>query len=368
MIPVSDPGASYRALKGPIDGAVARVLSSGRYILGEEVTGFEREFRAWMGGLDCVGCASGTDALVLALRALGVGEGDQVATVSHTSIATVAAIELCGAEAVLVDVDARRYTMAPSALQALLSRGKGRLKAVLAVHLYGQMADVAALRALCDLHGLLLVEDCAQAHGARLQDRPAGAWGHAAGFSFYPTKNLGALGDAGAAVFASSAAADEARSLRQFGWRQRYVSERRGFNSRLDELQAAVLRAKLPHLDAANARRCEIAAVYDRVLKDLEWILPLGGAGNEHVYHQYVIRGPRRDELALHMRSRGVASAVLYPVPIHLQTAYRGHIAVAAEGLPNTEALAGEILSLPMHPQLTAVEVDLICSVLRAFT
>jgi dTDP-4-amino-4,6-dideoxygalactose transaminase len=271
MIQVADPGASYRAQKNEIDAAVARVMQSGWYVLGAEVEGFEREFAAWAQSDHCVSCANGTDALVLALRAAGIGPGDLVATVSHTAVATVAAIELVGARVELLDVDPRRYTLSPASLKALLARVAGRLKAVVVVHLYGQMADMPAIEALCQQHDLLLVEDCAQAQGAKLNGRLAGTWGQAATFSFYPTKNLGALGDGGAVTFKNADHAMKARGLRQYGWKERYISEFAGFNSRLDEIQAAVLRVKLPRLNTDNARRRAIAKRYDEQLGQLGW-------------------------------------------------------------------------------------------------
>ena len=370
MIQVSDPGALYRAQKTEIDAAVARVLQGGHYILGPEVEAFEAEFASWLGAGAgaCVSCANGTDALVLALRGLGLGAGDQVATVSHTAVATVAAIELAGAEAVLLDVDARRFTLDPEALKDLLANGAGRLKAVVVVHLYGQMADMPAIEALCQRHGLLLIEDCAQAHGATLDGRMAGTWGDAASFSFYPTKNLGALGDGGAATFQLLVHAERARLLRQYGWRERYISEISGFNSRLDELQAAVLRVKLPALHAGNARRQAIAARYDQVLKGLGWAFPSIADKAASVYHQYTLRHPRRDALAGHLKAQGVASSVLYPQPVHLQPAYADRVALGPTGLAATEALVLEILSLPVHPQLSDADVGTICAALKSFS
>lgn len=367
MIQVADPGASYRAQKDEIDAAIARVLQSGWYVLGKEGEGFEREFAAWSQSSHCVACANGTDALVLALRGAGIGPRDLVATVSHTAVATVAAIELVGARAALLDVDPLRYTLSVSSLRVLLAHASGRLKAVVVVHLYGQMADMNAIQALCQEHGVLLIEDCAQAQGARLQGRLAGTWGQAASFSFYPTKNLGALGDGGAVTFKAPAHAERARCLRQYGWRERYVSEITGFNSRLDELQAAVLRVKLPRLDTDNVRRQRIAKRYDEQLAKLGWAAPAVAKDAKHVYHQYVIRHARRDALMAHLRAKNVGTAVLYPVPVHLQPAYRDRLSLGQDGLANTEALAHEILSLPVHPYLTDGDVDQVCEALASF-
>lgn len=367
MILVADPGAAYRAQKDAIDAAVARVLQSGWYILGAEVEAFEREFGAWAQSPHAVSCASGTDALVLALRGAGIGPSDLVATVSHTAVATVAAIELVGAHVELLDVDPLRYTLSPASLQKALENGSGRHKAVIVVHLYGQMADMPAIEALCQKHDLILIEDCAQAQGARLQGRMAGTWGQAASFSFYPTKNLGALGDGGAVTFKDPEQAEEARRLRQYGWRERYISEEAGLNSRLDEIQAAVLRVKLPALDAGNARRQAIAKRYDARLAALGWPAPSVAVGAEHVYHQYVLRHARRDALAAHFKSKGVGSAILYPVPIHLQPAYEDRVSRGADGLAATESLAKEILSLPVHPGLSDADVDQVCEALASF-
>lgn len=367
MIPVGDPGAAYRAQQAEIDAAVARVLQSGWYILGREVEAFESEFAAWSGRRHCVSCANGTDALVLALRGLGLQPGERVATVSQTAVATVAAIELAGGIPVLLDVDPRRYTLAPAAFEALLEAEPGKIRALVVVHLYGQLADMPALTKLCDAHGVLLIEDCAQAQGASLGGRMAGTWGQAASFSFYPTKNMGALGDGGAVTFAEAVHADAARLLRQYGWRERYISERPGFNSRLDELQAAILRVKLPRLLADNARRRDIAARYDAQLAALGWDAPWVAEPQGHAYHQYVLRHPRRDDLAAHLKSRGVGSAVLYPVPVHLQAAYQGRVPLGPGGLPHSEALASRILCLPIHPQLSDAEVAQVCQALAAF-
>lgn len=367
MILVGDPGAAYRAQQAEIDAAIQRVLASGWYILGKEVSAFEAEFGAWCGRPHALSCANGTDALLLALRALGVGAGDKVATVSHTAVATVAAIELSGATPVLLDVDAQRYTLDPSALRALLERDQGGIKAVVLVHLYGQCADLPAVSALCAEHGALLIEDCAQAQGAMLAGRMAGTWGQAASFSFYPTKNLGALGDGGAVTFAEAAPAERARLLRQYGWRERYVSELAGFNSRLDELQAAVLRVKLPRLHADNARRRAIAGRYNSQLEALGWQAPFAAEPGGHVYHQYTLRHPRRDALAGHLKARGVGTAVLYPMAVHQQAAYQGRVPLGPGGLPATEALLKEILCLPVHPQLSDAEVTQVCEGLASF-
>ena len=360
-VPQNDPKAAYLAQRAAIDAAIQRTLESGWYILGKETTAFEAEFAAAVGCRHGIGVGSGTDALILALRALGVAEGDAVVTVSHTAVATVAAIELTGATPLLVDIDRDTYTMDPAALARVLAApppGIGRIAVVIAVHLYGRPADLAAIGALTRRHGLRLIEDCAQSHGARFDGSLAGSIGDLACFSFYPTKNLGALGDGGMVTTRDDALAAELRALREYGWRgERYVSERTGMNSRLDELQAAILRVKLSRLAADNERRRALAARYDAGLRDILTV-PTRDQRVEHAFHQYVVRTPRRDALRAALGEAGIGSAIHYPVPIHLQPAYRGRIACAPSGLAETEAAAREILSLPMYPQLGEAAID----------
>jgi dTDP-4-amino-4,6-dideoxygalactose transaminase len=360
-IPQSSPGRDYVRHGAEIDTALARAVDSGWYILGPEVRAFEAEFADYLGLSESVGVASGTDAVELALRALGVGPGDAVYTVSHTAVATVVAIERAGAVPVLVDVDEATYTLDPASLAAAIAAdpkpGGARPRAVVAVHLYGQPASMPEIVSIARTAGLFVVEDCAQAHGARYGGRPASTWGDIAAFSFYPTKNLGALGDGGLVATDNASLANRARELRQYGWRDRYVSAVPGMNSRLDELQAAVLRAKLPHLDEDNERRRAIAARYDAGLGGSAVHTPAVAAAAEHVFHQYVIRARRRDELMACLLERGIATAIHYPVPIHAQPAYVGRLPRPVE-LPATERLAGEIVSLPIFPSLTDSEVD----------
>ena len=365
MIPQTDPKAAYQAQRPAIDAAIARVLERGRYVLGEEVASFEREFAAYVGARHGVGVASGTDALVLALKALGVGPEDFVATVSHTAVATVAAVELAGARPLLVDVDAASGTMDPASLARALASPPGRVAAVVPVHLYGQPADLDAILPLARRHGARLVEDCAQSHGARLGAARTGGIGDLAAFSFYPTKNLGALGDGGLVTTSDDALAERLRALREYGWRERYVSDIAGMNSRLDELQAAVLRVKLASLDADNARRAALAAAYDRGLVGLALELPRRREGASHVFHQYVVRSPRRDALREALAARGIATNIHYPVPVHLQPAYRGRVALCPSGLGETERAAREVLSLPLYPQLPDAAVGEIVAALE---
>ena len=350
MINIADPRSQYLAHKEEIDAAVARVLDSGLYILGPECEAFEREFAAWQGTNSCIGVGSGTDALHLALAALNIGAGDEVITVSHTAVATVSAIELTGAEPVLVDIDPHTYTMNPQALEAAITP---RSKAVIPVHLYGHPAAMPTIMAIAEHHRLFVVEDCAQAHGATLGGQKVGTFGHIACFSFYPTKNLGALGDGGAVTTDNAALAGKVRLLRQYGWENKFISEIPGWNSRLDELQAAVLRVKLPHLDEDNAKRGIIAGIYAEGLQELGLGLPAPRKGVGHAYHLYVVRTPRRDHVLAGLRERGVRAAIHYPQPVHLQPAYKR----PGVSLPETERAAGEILSLPMFPELNRGDV-----------
>ena len=358
MIPVADPNAQYLSHKKEIDAAIARVLNSGCYILGRECEAFERDFAAWEGVGHCIGVGNGTDALHLALAALNIGAGNEVITVSHTAVATVSAIELAGAEPVLVDIDPRTYTMDPRALEAAITP---KSKAVIPVHLYGHPTDMPAIMDIAVRHRLFVVEDCAQAHGATLGGQKVGTFGHMACFSFYPTKNLGALGDGGAVTTDDAAMAGKVRLLRQYGWENKFISEIPGWNSRLDELQAAVLRIKLPHLDEDNAKRGIIAGVYAEELKELGLGLPTPRKGVGHVYHLYVVRTPRRDHVLEGLRERGVGAAIHYPQPVHLQPAYK-RLGVS---LPETERAAGEILSLPMFPELNRDDVLSVATTLK---
>ena len=362
-IPLVDLKAAYHRLQAEIDAAVARVLASGWYILGPEVRAFESEFAAYLGVEHAVGVASGTDAVLLALRALGVGPGDEVITVAHTAVATVTAIELCGATPRLVDIDPVTYTLDPTHLAAAITP---RTRAIVPVHLYGAPADLDAILAVARAHGLLVVEDCAQAHGARTQGRTVGTLGDAAAFSFYPTKNLGALGDGGAVATNRPEVAERLRLLRQYGWRERYVSDVAGTNSRLDELQAAILRVRLGHLEAENEARRRLAARYDAALAGLPIALPAARPADCPVYHLYVIRAAARDALAEHLRARGIGTGVHYPVPVHRQPAY-AHLGYGPGSLPATEAAAAEVLSLPMYPDLTEGAVDTVAAAIRAY-
>jgi len=349
----ADPRAGYLAAANEIDAAIRRVLSSGRYILGPEGEAFEREFAAYLGTAGAVAVANGTDALELALRALGVGPGDRVATVANTVSAAVAAIAATGAEPVFIEIDPATLLLDPAALAVRLrASAAGRIKAIVPVHLYGLPCAMPEILALARTHGASVVEDCAQAHGALIAGRKVGAWGDLAAFSFYPTKNLGALGDAGLVTGTDAAALAEVGRLRQYGWRTRYVSDTPGRNSRMDELQAAILRVRLGRLGGENAQRAQLAASYQERWDAPGVRLPVAAEGRTPVWHQFVVRTPRRDELLAWLAARGVHGAVLYPVPLHRQPAY----AQPGTTLPHTEAACAEVLSLPLHPGLSVAD------------
>jgi hypothetical protein len=351
IIKQTDPGAFFFRHKAEVDAAIGRVLRSGWFILGEECRAFENEFAQAMDLGQVIGVASGTDALVLALKSVGIGPGDKVATVSHTAVATVAAIELAGGHPVFVDIDGESLTMDPVELARTVDRISG-IKAVIAVHLYGQPADLSAIIHVARESGLKVIEDCAQAHGARIGSRHVGTGGDVAAFSFYPTKNLGAFGDGGAVATKDPALADRVRMLREYGWKDRYVSDLAGMNSRLDEIQAAILRTKLRFLASHNQRRRDIAAAYDGGLGGLGLKLPEQRPNSTHVFHQYVVRHRDRDRLLTELRQAEIMCNVHYPQPVHLQPAYRDRCLQGPSGLAVTEAAARSVLSLPMYPEL----------------
>jgi dTDP-4-amino-4,6-dideoxygalactose transaminase len=361
-----DMGGQVAALRDEIDAAVARTLDSGWYILGPETTAFEEEFAAYImckGGatVGCVGVNSGTDALRLALWALEIGAGDEVITVAHTAVATAAAVTMSGATPIFVDIDPITYTLDPQTLAAAITP---RTRAIILVHLYGHPADLTPILAIARQHNLRVIEDCAQAHGTLYHGQHVGTLGDFGCFSFYPTKNLGALGDGGAVISVNPDLVAKARLLREYGWtpQARYVSQVPGMNSRLDEIQAAILRVKLKHLDAWNGVRRRMAELYADLLPS-SLIQPVERVSCHHVYHLYVVRVPGREAVRTHLTNAGIATAIHYPVPIHLQPAYNTH---AYPPLPHTEKAAGEILSLPMNPLLTAQQVEQVATALYA--
>jgi dTDP-4-amino-4,6-dideoxygalactose transaminase len=368
-VPQANPGATYLAQREEIDAAIARVLVRGRYILGDEVAAFEAEFAAYLGASHAVGVACGTDAVELALRACGIGAGHAVVAPSHTAVATIAAIERTGARPVLIDVDPLTYTITASDLEAVLKEhadfAGSRAAAVIPVHLYGNPADMPAILDVASRHGLRVVEDCAQSIGARLGGRRAGTFGDVAAFSFYPTKNLGAFGDGGIVTTNDSALAARVKVLREYGWQERFISASAGVNSRLDEIQAAVLRVKLKRLDADNARRIEVARRYSAALRRPGLVIPACASEAEHVFHQFVIRTADRDGLRRFLDARRIGTAIHYPVPVHRQPAYQGR--TFSDALPRTEKVCSEIVSLPMFPQLTDADVDRVSSAIGAW-
>ena len=363
-IAVADPRAEVMGQRHAILSAIERVLMSGTYILGAEVDAFEREWAEYLGVADCVGVANGTDALTLALKAVGVRPGDEVITVSHTAVATVAAIELAGAVPVFVDIDPTTRCMDPHLIRAMVTP---RTTAIVPVHIYGQPAPMESIVAFAETCGLKVVEDCAQAHGAEIKGRKVGTFGHAAAFSFYPTKNLGALGDAGAVVTNRSLVADRLRSLRQYGWKARYISDFPGCNSRLDEIQAAILRLKLPLLSERNKRRREIAARHQSALMETGLRGPAIIPDTLHAMHLFVVESLAREGLGAHLQNSGIASARHYPMPVHEQPAYRGRVR-GAEQLPHTESLYRQMLTIPCYPDLDDVQIERIGTALRAWS
>ena len=353
MLLPADPTASYLAHAGEIRAAIERVLVSGQYILGPEVEAFEKEFSAYQDGGYTIGVANGTEAIELILRALGVKAGDLVATVANTVTATVSAIEQIGARPVYVEIDPATLTMSPVALNVVLAR-MPEIKAIVAVHLYGHPADIPGIKAVAARTNAKVIEDCAQAHGAALGGRKVGTFGDAAAFSFYPTKNLGALGDGGAVFTRNEALAGTVRQLRQYGWRERYISEIPGRNSRLDEIQAAILRVKLKYLETENAIRRELARRYLARLHDADLRLPRLDLGQTHVFHQFVVRTSKRDALRAYLLEREIGCGVLYPVPVNRQPAFVD----ASFVLPETDRACAEVLCLPCHPALSIADVD----------
>ncbi|MEK6372949.1 MAG: DegT/DnrJ/EryC1/StrS family aminotransferase [Acidobacteriota bacterium] len=353
-VPFLDLKQAYLELKEELDAAVQRVLSSGWYILGREVRAFEEEFAAYCGAAHCVGVSNGLDALHLVLRAWGVGPGDEVIVPSNTYIATWLAVSYAGATPVPVEPDERTYNLDPERLEHAITP---RTKVVLAVHLYGQPADMDAINAVAHRHGVKTFEDCAQAHGAELRGRRAGALADAAAWSFYPGKNLGALGDAGAVTTSDPDLARRVRTLANYGSEIKYHNLEKGFNCRLDEMQAAVLRAKLPLLDQWNARRAAVAERYLGEIRREDVVLPFVPQWARPVWHLFVIRSQQRDRLQARLTEAGIGTLIHYPIPPFAQPAYAEWNHRAAEW-PVASAMAREVISLPMGPHLTAEQLE----------
>ena len=359
-IPMVDPAAEYRSLKAEIDAAVGRVLASGRYILGPEGEALERELGAYVGAPHAVGCNSGTDALHLALVAAGIAPGDEVVVPAFTFFATAEAVSYTGATPVFADIDPRSFNLSAETLSRRLTP---KTRAVIVVHLFGRCAPMDELAALCASKNLVLIEDCAQALGAEHQGRRAGSWGDFGCFSFYPTKNLAAAGDAGLITTRNADYDRLLRMLRHHGSRQTYLHERVGWNSRLDELQAAILRVKLKHLDEFNAARRRVAEQYRAGLKAARVELPEEDARGRHVYHQFTIRSDKRDVIREALAQQGIASSIFYPMPLHRQPVYEAFHRDLA--LPAAEAAARRVLSLPINPLLDEASVARICARIR---
>ena len=354
MIPFLDLAAQYRELKSEIDAAVARVFSSSQFILGKETSAFEEEFAAFCDVDYAIGVNSGTSALHLALLAAGIGPGDEVITVPFTFFATAAAIGYVGATCVFVDIDPQTFNIDPRQIEAAITR---RTRAILLVHLYGQPAEMDSIAEIARRHKLIVIEDAAQAHGAEYKDRRVGSLADLACFSFYPTKNLGAAGEGGLVTTSNPEYARTLSLLRNWGEEHRYYAVLKGYNYRMPALQAAILRAKLPHLERWTKIRCELAAEYHRLLEDAGVARPISLAGVRHVYCLYTIRAEQRDALQRGLELAGIATAVHYPYPIHLMPAYSDPRYKAGD-FPVAEACARTVLSLPLHAHMTRDQVE----------
>lgn len=363
MVPFLDLSAATEEMRPALDIAIGKVLSSAWFVLGPEVDAFEEEFATSVEAAECVGVGNGLDAIELALRALGVQAGDEVIVPANTYVASWLAVTRLGAVVVPVEPDTNSFNIDPTKVEDAISP---RTRAIVAVHLYGQPADMDPLRAIATRRGIWLIEDAAQAHGASYRGRPVGSLSDATAWSFYPSKNLGALGDGGAVTTDDGVVAERVRLLRNYGSRVKYVNEIIGVNSRLDEVQAAVLRVKLPLLLEWNDRRRRVAMRYVTEMADLPVGLPAVAAGGDHVWHLFVIRSSEREALREHLTSRGVQTLLHYPVPPHLQDAY-GHLGLKEGAFPVTEAIHRECISLPMGPHVSEDQVDMVIDAMRSF-
>jgi len=361
MIPLVDLRAQYLEIKSDIDAAIARVFESGQFVLGDEVAGFEREFAAYSGASEGIAVNTGTSALHLALLAAGVRAGDEVITVPFTFVATVAAIGYIGAKAVFVDIDPQTFTMDPAQIEQAIT---SRTKAIVPVHLYGQPADMDPILAIARRHGLVVVEDACQAHGAAYKGRPVGSLGHAAAFSFYPGKNLGAYGEGGMVVSSSESFAREVRMLRDWGAEKKYHHVLKGFNYRMEGLQGAMLRVKLRHLERWTEARRAHARDYAQLLAQSGVAIPEQAAYARHVFHVYAVRTADRQSLQRTLQANGVATGIHYPIPVHLQPAY-SDLGYTAGAFPESERAADEVLSLPMYPELSHTKLEMVAAAIR---
>lgn len=363
-IPLVDLLRQYHSIKKDIDSAVSGVLESGSYILGQNVKAFEQELAQYFGVKHAIGVGSGTDALIIALRAMGLNRGDEAITSSYTFIATAYAIIHNNARPKFVDIDPNTYTLDTSQISGQIS---SHTKAIIPVQLYGQSADMDVVMDIAKAHNLYVVEDAAQAHGSEYKGKKVGSIGDIGCFSFYPSKNLGAFGDGGAIVTSDDKLAEKARMLRQYGGTVQYYYKVPGYNSRLDEMQAAILRVKLRYLDDWNEKRRANAKYYSSLLSDVPQVVaPSEAAHNKHVYHVYVIRAKDRNRLREFLASKGVATGIHYPVPVHKSEAYTS-LGYKEKSLKFSEMCADEVLSLPMFPELSKDEIDYVCECVRAF-
>jgi dTDP-4-amino-4,6-dideoxygalactose transaminase len=362
-IPILDLKAQYVAHRQEIDSALLGVVAEGQFILGSNVRALEQEIAVYVGSQHAIGVASGTDALRLALAALDIGPGDEVITTPFTFVATASTISHAGATPVFVDIDPRTFNLIPRQVEKAVT---ARTKAILAVHLFGQPAEMGPILEIGRRHGLKVIEDAAQAIGAEENGHRAGSWGDAGCFSFYPTKNLGAYGDGGMVTTNDAAVAEKVDILRRQGGKTKYHSEILGFNSRLDEIQAAVLRAKLRHLDEWTAGRQRVARRYNELLAGAAVTTPYERPGVRHVYHQYTIRAPRRDELQTFLKKQGIGTMVYYPLPLHRQQLY-SNLNYPAGSLPNSEQAAEEVLSLPIYPELSDAQIETVAEAIASF-
>jgi len=361
MIPMVNLKAQYAEIKDEVEQGLAETIENCSFILGPNVQAFEQEAAEYLGVKHAIGCASGTDALHLALRAEGIGEGDEVITSAFTFIATAEAIKYVGAQPVFVDIDPATFNITPENIEKAITP---KTKAVMPVHLFGQPVDIHAIKSICDKHGLKLIEDCAQSFGARVQGQQTGSIGNAAGFSFFPSKNLGAFGDGGLVVTSSDETAAMLKKLRNHGSDVRYYHDVIGYNSRLDEMQAVVLRAKLKRIDQYNQARRKAAHRYSEILAELPLTVPYEDGVGEHVYHQYTLLSEQRDLIMEKLQQQKIGCAVYYPVPLHQQNVFKAE----CEGLslPVTESVSSQCFSLPICPMLTEDNIKEITTVIRS--
>ncbi len=362
MIPCANPKAQYLSYRDDINSAIQRVLDSGWYVLGEEVTRFEKEFAQFNTVSHAVGVGSGTEALHIALRALDIGQGDEVITTAHTAVATASAIDLAGAKPIFVDIEPDFFTIDPDLIEDAITP---KTKAIIPVHIYGQPCNMDAIMEIANKNNFKVIEDCAQTHGAEYNGKRVGSIGDVGCFSFYPTKNLGAIGDGGALVTNDDQLVEKIKLLREYGWKERYISSAEGWNSRLDEMQAAILRVKLKNLNKDNNLRRRHSKKYNELLKDLPLELPKTRSNSSHVFHLFVIKIEQRNKLRDYLQKNGVNTTIQYPVPVHKQKYFQKMC--SEKSLPVTEQVAKNILSIPMYPELEEKEINKVSNKLKDY-